>query len=63
MGLSIVNITIITILFFIVFYCVTKILTFYGISSDAYSLYFLFYLFIILSIYVLPNDYSKPTNY
>jgi hypothetical protein len=41
------------------FYSLTQILTFYGIGQDTYGIYILFYIFIILCILVLPNDYPK----
>ena len=36
-------------------YVIIQILTFYGINSDAYGTYIGFYLFLLLSICVLPN--------
>ena len=41
------------------FYSLTQILKFYGIGEDVYGVYVLFYIFIIISIIVLPNDYPK----
>lgn len=43
----------------IFFYSIIQILKFYGIDQDAYGVYILFYLFIILCILILPNDYPK----
>lgn len=43
----------------IFFYIVTQILKFYGVGEDVYGIYVLFYIFIILSILILPNDYPK----
>lgn len=43
----------------IFFYSLTQILQFYGITEDIYGVYILFYIFIILCILVLPNDYPK----
>ena len=43
----------------ILFYSLSQILNFYGISEDVYGAYFLFYIFIICSIFILPNDYPK----
>ena len=40
-------------------YSVIQIFNFYGIDQSVYGLYVLFYLFIILCIMVLPNDYDK----
>jgi len=36
-----------------------KVLNFYGVGKDVYGIYFLFYMFIILCILILPNDYPK----
>lgn len=41
------------------FYSLTQILSFYGVGQDTYGIYILFYIFIILCILVLPNDYPK----
>jgi hypothetical protein len=43
----------------IFFYSLTQVLNFYGIGEDKYGVYVLFYIFIILCILVLPNDYPK----
>lgn len=40
----------------IFFYCLSKILKFYGISESTYGVYILFYIFIALCIVVLPNQ-------
>jgi hypothetical protein len=52
------NITLlgITIIFF---YCVSQILKFFDIGEEVYGYYLFFYIFIIISILVLPNDYPK----
>jgi len=44
----------------IFFYSLTQILKFFGIGEDVYGVYLLFYIFIIISILVLPNEY--PTT-
>ena len=41
----------------IFFYSLTQILKFFGIGEDVYGVYLLFYIFIIISILVLPNEY------
>jgi hypothetical protein len=41
------------------FYSLTQILNFYGIGQDVYGVYILFYIFLIISILVLPNDNPK----
>jgi len=43
----------------IFFYSLTQILKFYGVGEDIYGVYILFYIFIIISILVLPHDYPK----
>jgi len=43
----------------LIFYSLTQILKFYGVGEDVYGVYLLFYIFIIISILVLPNDYPK----
>ena len=43
----------------ILFYSIIQMLKFYGVSEDVYGVYLLFYIFIIISILVLPNDYPK----
>jgi hypothetical protein len=40
-------------------YSLNQILKFYGMSPESYSIYILFYIFIIISILILPNDYPK----
>ena len=42
-----------TILFF---YCLTKILSFYGVDQSSYGVYILFYIFIALCIVVLQKS-------
>jgi hypothetical protein len=41
------------------FYSLTQILIFYGVDESSYGAYILFYIFIIMCILVLPNDYPK----
>ena len=43
----------------IFFYSLTQILKFYGVGEDVYGVYVLFYIFIVISIIILPNDYPK----
>jgi hypothetical protein len=40
----------------IFFYSLTQILKFYGIGEDVYGVYILYYIFIIISVLILPND-------
>jgi len=39
------------------FYTIIQILSFYGLGADVYGYYIIFYIFIIISIIVLPNQY------
>ena len=41
----------------LLFYTIITILKFYGINESVYGTYLLFYIFIIISILVLPTDY------
>jgi hypothetical protein len=43
----------------IFFYCITQVLNFYGVGQDVYGVYVLFYLFLIICMLVLPNEYPK----
>ena len=43
----------------IFFYSIIQILKFYGVTEDVYGVYLLFYIFIILCILILPNNYPK----
>ena len=38
-------------------YGLTKILEFYGIGINMYGSYIAFYIFILISAYILPRDY------
>lgn len=41
----------------IVFYSIIQVLSFYGVGEDQYGVYILFYLFLILCVLILPNNY------
>ena len=41
------------------FYCLTKILKFYGVDESTYGVYVLFYILLCLCVLVLPNE--EPT--
>jgi hypothetical protein len=43
----------------IFFYILVQILNYYGIKEDVYGIYIMFYIFIVLCILILPNDYPK----
>ena len=43
----------------IITYCVVQILQFYGIGINVYGSYISFYIFLLLSIFILPTSYSK----
>ena len=43
----------------LLFYSVVTILKFYGINESVYGIYLLFYIFIVISMIVLPTEYPK----
>jgi hypothetical protein len=43
----------------IFFYSLIQILKFYGVTPEAYSIYVYFYLFLLITIFILPNDYPN----
>jgi len=43
----------------LLFYGITQILEFYGIGINVYGSYVAFYIFILISILVLPNNYMN----
>lgn len=43
----------------IFFYSLTQILKFYGVGEDVYGVYILFYILIIITTLILPNEYPK----
>ena len=53
--------SLITFVFFslIFIYIITKILNFYDINASSYGIYLTFFIFILLSIAVLPNSYPE----
>jgi hypothetical protein len=44
------------ILSFVVLFCFVKVLQFYGANLEDYGIYITFYLFLLLSKFVLPTD-------
>jgi hypothetical protein len=51
-------------MFVMLFYFVaTKIFTFYGIGTEAYGIYFTFYLFLYITTMILPTEYAKIKTY
>lgn len=42
-------------------YGFTKILEFYGIGINVYGSYIAFYLFLLITMYILPTKYNKFT--
>ncbi len=38
------------------FYCLTKILEFYGVGEDVYGVYIAFYLLLFICFVVLPSE-------
>ena len=53
MGLSLSEIVTYTFIIYIMFYAVGKVAGFYSVSSDTYTPYFMFYVFIMLSIIIV----------
>jgi hypothetical protein len=45
----------------ILFYGIKKILEFFGIGIDVYGTYLSFYVFLIISSFILPRTYPKIT--
>ena len=46
-------------LFIILYYTFTQVCLFYGIDNSSYIIYITFYLFLFISVLVLPNSYQK----
>ena len=44
-------------------YAITKILDFFGIGIDVYGSYLAFYIFLLITYFVLPRDYYKLKLY
>ena len=42
-------------------YGFTKILEFYGIGINVYGSYIAFYLFLLITMYILPTEYNRFT--
>ena len=53
------NIITLTGIALLLYYCLTKILKFYGIDESTYGYYTFFYLFMALSVIILPNQISS----
>ena len=45
-------------LFLLITYSTTQILKFYGVSVETYGLYLVFYLFLLVTAFILPRNYS-----
>jgi hypothetical protein len=45
----------------LIIYGFIKILEFYGVGINVYGSYIAFYLFLLISMYILPTEYSKFT--
>jgi hypothetical protein len=43
----------------LIIYGLTKIFEFYGIGINVYGSYMAFYIFLLISVFVLPNTYHK----
>ena len=44
---------------FLLFYSLVNVLNFYGIGTSVYGIYLLFYVFLIVCMIVLPNEYPS----
>jgi len=44
----------------ILFYSITQVLNFYGIGQEVYGHYLGFYIFLLISYFVLPTSYPRP---
>ncbi len=40
----------------VILFCIIKVLQFYGFNLEDYGIYLSFYVFLLLSKYVLPNE-------
>ena len=47
----------------LLFYGIIKILEFYGVGINVYGSYVAFYIFILISILVLPNKYGEINSW
>ena len=45
----------------ILIYGLTKIFDFFGLGKDVYGSYFSFYIFLLISSFILPREYPKIT--
>jgi hypothetical protein len=43
----------------IFFYCLTQVFNFYGVGEEVYGVYIIFYVMLLLSTCVLPNNYPS----
>lgn len=57
--MSVSNLITILGVFILLFYSMVTILKFYGINESVYGIYLLFYIFIVVSMIVLPTEYPK----
>ena len=44
----------------LIIYIVVKLLEFYGIQLNQYGSYILFYVFLLLTYFILPHGYQSP---
>jgi hypothetical protein len=59
MGLSITTLISLFVFSLIFTYVIVNILEFYGVGANVYGSYIGFYLFLLVSIFVLPRDYPR----
>ena len=44
---------------FIIYYCVSNVLLFYGIGQEIYGMYLSYFVFLWMSSIILPTDYPS----
>jgi len=59
MGISTTTLISLFVFSLIFTYVIVNILEFYGVSANVYGSYIGFYLFLLVSIFVLPRDYPR----
>jgi hypothetical protein len=43
----------------VLLYCISQIMKFYGIGEETYGIYVAFYIMLLISIFILPNNYPS----
>ena len=47
---------------FLVTFCITQLLKFYGVGPNIYGSYVAFYAFLLITVYILPTSYPNLTD-